>query len=188
MMVKAAAVGIMGLGFEGIADCQPKFLTELLNSSPRGVVENSKYMTMSSAWLAIIGDSDLKSLPIIPSNIPVTNPTMGQPSLDLNSVSLQEELDSVYSEFSRQLGRGIIVASINMFERQNTCDALNLIDNYLERMYSKLDSFMFFSPYGGLEGGSRSRYGIYISTVQRPQEDQTIKLEEIMPLILELKH
>ncbi|MGC8557416.1 MAG: hypothetical protein ACP5NC_00265 [Nitrososphaeria archaeon] len=186
MMVRAAAVGIMGLGFEGIADCQPRFLSMLLNSSPRGVVENSKYMTMESAWRVILGDGDLKSMSIIPSNIPITNPTMGQPSLDLNSVSLQEELNAVYREFSRQLGRGIIAASINTFERHSTCDALNLIDSYLESMYTKLDSFMFFSPYGGLEGGSRSRYGIYISTVQRPQEDQTIKLEEIMPLMLEL--
>ncbi len=187
--MKVAAVGIMGLGYDSFADCQPKFLNMLLNSVPRGVVENSDSQTPKSAWLRILGNigpDEMKKLSLIPSNIPVTEPTMGYPSLDIGKISLREELEAIYGEFSKLLGRGKVVASINLYEREEGCESLKLVDEYLERMYSDLDSFMFFSPYGEREGNGRSRYGIYMSTLQRPHEDQTIKLEEIMPLILDL--
>lgn len=187
--MRAAAVGIMGLGYEDIADCQPKFLNQLLNSAPRGVVENSDYQTPKSAWLKILGGmgiTDMQRMLLIPSNIPLTNPTTGYPSIDVEKATLKEELEAVFAEFKRLLGRGTFLASINLYEKERSCEGLNLVDEYLEKIYSYLDSFMFFSPYGGQEGTERSRYGIYMSTLQRPFEDQTIKLEEIMPLILNL--
>ncbi|MGC8661143.1 MAG: hypothetical protein ACP5TZ_01395 [Nitrososphaeria archaeon] len=187
--MRAAVVGIMGLGYDDLADCQPKFLTHLLNSVPRGVVENSDSQTPKSAWLKILGGmgaADMQGRSLIPSNIPLTNPTMGYPSIDVGKVTLKEELEAVFAEFKRLLGRGTFVASINLYENDGSCEGLNLVDEYLEKIYSYLDSFMFFSPYGGQEGTGRSRYGIYMSTLERPFEDQTIKLEEIMPLIQNL--
>jgi len=187
--MKVAAVGIIGLGYGSFADCEPKFLNLLLNSAPRGVVENSENQTPKSAWLKILGNigpEEMKKLSIIPSNIPITEPTMGYPSLEIERITLREELEAVYSEFSKLIGRGKVVASINLYEREESCESLKLVDEYLERMYMDLDSFMFFSPYGEREGNGRNKYGIYISTLPRPQEDQTIKLEEIMPLILDL--
>ncbi len=189
--MKAAAVGIMGLGYDSLADCQPKFLNLLLNSVPRGVVENSDNQTQKSAWLKILGNmgaAEMQKQSLIPSNIPLTNPTMGHPSLDIERITLKEELEAIYGEFKKLLGRGTIVISINLYEMDVGCEGLNLVDEYLERMYSALDSFMFFSPYGDMENKERSKYGIYMSTLQRPFEDQTIKLEQIMPLILDLKN
>ncbi|MCL4344430.1 MAG: hypothetical protein JRN26_05435 [Nitrososphaerota archaeon] len=187
--MRAAAVGIMGLGYEGLADCQPKFLNHLLNSVARGVVENSDYQTPKSAWLKILGDmsiADMQKRSLIPSNIPLTTPTAGYPSLDIEKMTLKEELEAVFDKFKMMLGRGTFVASINLYENDRSCEGLNLVDNYLEKMRSVLDSFIFFSPYGGQDGAVKSRYGIYLSTLQRPFEDQTIKLEQIMPLVLNL--
>ncbi|MEM3261799.1 MAG: hypothetical protein QXW72_05395 [Conexivisphaerales archaeon] len=184
-------MGIMGLGYEHLADCQPKFLNNLLNSVPRGVIENSDHQTPKSAWLTVLGNmriGDMQKQSLIPSNIPLANPTIGYPSLDVEKTTLKGELEAVSDEFKRMLGRGTIVMSINLYEIDGSCTGLNLIDKYLEEMHSALDSFLFFSPYGGQQGTGKGKYGIYMSTLQRPYEDQTIKLEQLMPLILNLGH
>ncbi len=192
--MKAAAIGINGLSFSAIADCNPIFLTNLFGSSPRGVIENRSYYEPAKAWKVILRDmsfEELASKGVVLSNIPLLNPTYGKPSLDIAKVGLTEELDLMIKTINDYADKYIVVYSINTYEREigknrEPCEVLKVLDRFLQKAFENLDSYMFFSPYGFYEK-KYEPFGIYLSSVPRPEEEETIKLEQLLDLIFMLK-
>lgn len=186
--MKAIALGINGFGYSVLADCRAPFINSLFMSFPRGVVENRERLEPGEAWSAIAGKLEGRA---ILANIPTSDPTSGVVSLPRGILDVRAEMEALLRAFSG-MGEGIMVASVNSYENVmrsdwgSRCAAASTIDSYLRKFYEASDSFMFFSPFGEIIEGGRDVYGIYISTVPRPREDDTIKLEELPDLMLML--
>ncbi|MGC9208980.1 MAG: hypothetical protein ACP5GH_03900 [Nitrososphaeria archaeon] len=188
--MRAATVGINGLSFSALADCSPQFLSYLFNASPRGVVENRESFAPNEVWKMILDDNTFEQLlsqKILLSNIPLTSPTYGRPSLNMQLISLQNELEAMIETIKTYADKYVVVFSVNAYERdlrnkKDPCELMSLLDGYLRKAYELLDSYMFFSPYGFYENRYEP-YGLYLSTVPRPSEDETIKLSQILDLI-----
>lgn len=59
----------------------------------------------------------------------------------------------------------------------------------LRKIVNAVDEFILFSPFGEPKSGNENDhedYGIYLGTVQRPSEHDTVKLPEIGYLFLKL--
>jgi hypothetical protein len=192
--MKAAAISINGLSYSSFADCNPKFLLNLFSSTYRGVVENRDSFEPLKVWKLILKNAtfeQLLSMGVLISNIPITNPTYGRPSTDMFKVSLREELELMLSTINDYSDKYIVLFSINAYERdlknkKNVCEELSLVDNYLKAAFEAVNNYMFFSPYG-FNGTSYEPYGIYISSIPRPSEEETIKLDQILDIVLSLK-
>ena len=192
--MRAAAVSISGLSYSSFADCNPKFLFNLFSSTYRGVVENREFFEPLNAWKIILRSApfeDLLSKGIHLSNIPLSNPTYGRPSTDMYKISLKEELELLLKTVNDYSDKYVVLFSVNTYERdlknkKNVCEGLQLIDAYLKAVFETVDSYMFFSPYG-FNGTNYEPYGIYLSSMPRPSEEETIKLDQILDLVLSLK-
>ncbi|MFP3213979.1 MAG: hypothetical protein RXO71_01255 [Nitrososphaeria archaeon] len=192
--MKAAAISINGLSYSSFADCNPKFLLNLFSSTYRGVVENRDSFEPLKVWKLILKNATFEQLlsrGVLFSNIPITNPTYGRPSTDMFKVSLREELELMLSTINDYSDKYIVLFSINAYERdlknkKNVCEELSLVDNYLKAAFEAVNNYMFFSPYG-FNGTSYEPYGIYISSIPRPSEEETIKLDQILDIVLSLK-
>lgn len=192
--MKSAAVSINGLSYSAFADCSPRFLYNLFSSTYRGVVENREFFEPSKVWKVILKNLSFEALiskGIQLSNIPILNPTYGRPSTDMFKISLKEELELLLKTVSDFSDKYVVLFSVNAFERdlknkKNQCEELQLIDNYLRAVFESVDSYVFFSPYG-FNGSSYEPYGIYLSSVPRPYEEETIKLDQILDIVLSLK-
>jgi len=192
--MKAAAISINGLSYSSFADCNPKFLLNLFSSTYRGVVENRDSFEPLKVWKLILKNATFEQLlsrGVLFSNIPITNPTYGRPSTDMFKVSLREELELMLSTINDYSDKYIVLFSINAYERdlknkKNVCEELSLVDNYLKAVFEAVNNYMFFSPYG-FNGTSYEPYGIYISSIPRPSEEETIKLDQILDIVLSLK-
>jgi len=192
--MKAAAISINGLSYSSFADCNPKFLLNLFSFTYRGVVENRDSFEPLKVWKLILKNATFEQLlsrGVLFSNIPITNPTYGRPSTDMFKVSLREELELMLSTINDYSDKYIVLFSINAYERdlknkKNVCEELSLVDNYLKAAFEAVNNYMFFSPYG-FNGTSYEPYGIYISSIPRPSEEETIKLDQILDIVLSLK-
>ena len=192
--MKAVAVSINGLSYSSFADCNPRFLFNLFSSTYRGVVENREFFEPLKVWKTILKNAtfeELISRGIQLSNIPLSNPTYGRPSTDMFKTSLKEELDLLLKTVNDYSDKYVVLFSVNAYERdlknkKNACESLELLDSYLRSVLEAVDSFAFFSPYG-FNGSSYEPYGIYLSSVPRPNEEETIKLDQILDIVLSLK-
>jgi hypothetical protein len=192
--MKAAAVSINGLSYSSFADCSPKFLFNLFSSTYRGVVENRDFSEPFNVWKLILKNASFEQLlsrGIHLSNIPLSNPTYGRPSTDMFKINLKEELELLLDTINDYSDKYVVLFSVNAYERdlknkKNACEELSLIDEYLKAVFEKVDSYVFFSPYG-FNGTSYEPYGIYLSSIPRPSEEETIKLDQILDIVLSLK-
>jgi len=192
--MRAVAVSISGLSYSSFADCNPRFLLNLFSSTYRGVVENREFFEPIKVWQIILRRTpfeDLLSKGIQLSNIPLSNPTYGRPSTDMFKISLKEELELLLKAVNDYSDKYVVLFSVNAYERdlknkKNACEGLRLIDSYLEAVFEIVDNYAFFSPYG-FDGTKYEPYGVYISSMPRPSEEETIKLDQILDIVLSLK-
>ncbi len=186
--MKAIALGINGFGYSVFADCSVPFMNSLFMSFPRGVVENRERLDAKSAWEVITEGLEGK---VTLANIPVAEITAGVVSLPASISEPELEMGEILKAFSK-VNEGIMLASVNSYDNiirsgaGDRCAAAGTIDAYVRKLYELSDSFMLFSPFGEVLEGKRDVYGIYISTVPRPREDETVKLHELPGLIMML--
>jgi hypothetical protein len=211
MTKRAALLGIDGLSYSSFMKCSPRFIMALFNSTFRGVIKNDRLKDSTvSSWLEIltmenqeprISLEEVPPLPLIQAtgaeavNIPITNPTYGVVSLDFEKVDYFEEIQAVKDAVLRVLKAGKpVVASITAIDRvvkdgkgdDVKCKVYAKLDEAVKEIVNVADNFILFSPYGELKGNGREPYGVYIASVPRPHEHETVSLVEIGKLFLDL--
>jgi hypothetical protein len=204
--MKPILLGIDSLSYSSFLKCNPRVLGTLFGSTYRGVVVNKDSKKPFAAWAKVLGMkeipqsflNDLKpeSIPLIeqtkaiPVNIPITNPSMGEVSFSITEADLDEELKAVGDAILENAKNRPVIASIISFEvmlsKSEKCGLYSKIDSFLGKVLSKADEFILFSPYGEPKGGSVEDYGIFLASVPRPSEHETVKLEEIGSLFNKL--
>ncbi|MUN29347.1 hypothetical protein [Sulfuracidifex metallicus] len=204
--MKPILLGIDSLSYSSFLKCNPRVLGTLFGSTYRGVVVNKDSKKPFAAWAKVLGMkeipqsflNDLKpeSIPLIeqtkaiPINIPITNPSMGEVSFSITEADLDEELKAVGDAILENAKNRPVIASITSFEvmlsKSEKCGLYSKIDSFLGKVLSKADDFILFSPYGEPKGGSVEDYGIFLASVPRPSEHETVKLEEIGSLFNKL--
>jgi hypothetical protein len=184
--------------------CNPRFLLALFSSTFRGVVLNKKPQHPASSWMSVLemqevkGDSFFKDVETpkliketnaVAINIPITNPTYGEVSFEYNdSVSPQEEISKVAEAILEELESRPVIASITVLDRmlhkskENKCELYKQVDDAIRKIVNKADDFVLFSPFGEPTSDrpkEHEDYGVYLSTMPRPNEHETVKLYEI---------
>ncbi|AEB95330.1 MAG: hypothetical protein QXR57_04265 [Metallosphaera sp.] len=206
--MKALLLGVDGLSYSSFMKCNPRFLLTLFSSSFRGVVVNKRPQNQVSSWLSVL---EMKNVPpnevyvpkeltliketgAIPINIPITNPTYGRISLKIGEINLQEEVSKVTEVILSSLKEGPVIAAITgldfaLHNGVDKCQAYSTIDAAVRKLVNAVDEVILFSPYGepkSSKEGDHEDYGVYLGTVQRPAEHETVKLPEIGYLFLKL--
>lgn len=191
--------------------CNPRFLLMLFSSTFRGVVLNNNLnYHPTPAWLSVLQMDYVKTdqfLTAIPDlklakmtdavliNIPVTNPTYGVVKLPYDSsISVEEELGKVKEAVFEYIDEYPVIASVNAIDRLllndgkvNKCEIYKAVDNFVKEIINKVEDFILFSPYGEpKENKLREQYGIFLASIPRPNEHETVKLPEIGQLFLRL--
>ncbi|QKR00415.1 hypothetical protein GWK48_08555 [Metallosphaera tengchongensis] len=207
--MKALLIGVDGLSYSSFMKCNPRFLLTLFSSTFRGVVLNRRPQYPSSSWLSIlemrevqpstfdVSPEDLtliKETKAVPVNLPISNPTFGEVSLKYGEVSLQDELDKVTETILSAVEKRPVIAGITgldalLHRGGDKCQAYSIVDNALRKLVNAVDDFIIFSPFGEPKSASETDhedYGIYLSTVPRPSDHETVKLPEIGYLFLKL--
>ena len=197
--MKALLIGLDGLSYTSFMKCNPRFLMSLFGSTFRGVVVNRRPQTHESSWLSVLGmDYSGKPNEGVPElakatgatlvNVPISDPTTGIVSLKIHEVRLEDELNQVTEAVLESLNRGPVIAGIVGLDVElhrgslDKCKAYSMVDSALRKMVNAADEFIVFSPFGEPKAPSESEheeYGIYLSTVPRPSEHETVKLPEI---------
>ncbi len=202
--MKPLLLGIDGLSYTSFMKCNPRFLLALFSSTFRGVVLNKKPQHPASSWMSVLemqeikGEDFYKDVEVpkliketnaVAINIPITNPTYGAVSLEYSdSVSPQAEISKVTEAILEELESRPVIASITALDRilhkskENKCELYKQVDDAIKKLVNKADDFILFSPYGEPTSENpweHEDYGIYLSTVPRPNEHDTVKLYEI---------
>ncbi|MCH1772257.1 MULTISPECIES: hypothetical protein [Metallosphaera] len=207
--MKALLLGVDGLSYTSFMKCNPRFLLTLFSSTFRGVVVNRRPQHPASSWLSVL---EMKEVPLtgftsisakpslvqetgsIPINLPISNPTYGELSLKYGELSLQEEINKVTEGILNSLDDGPVIAGVSgldvlLHRGGDKCQAYSAVDSMLRKLVNAVDEFILFSPFGEPKSGNENDhedYGIYLGTVQRPSEHDTVKLPEIGYLFLKL--
>ncbi|BAK54739.1 hypothetical protein [Sulfurisphaera tokodaii] len=209
--MKPILLGIPGLSYSSFMKCNPRFLMMLFSSTFRGVVVNKELnYHPTPAWLSILQmeyvktDQFLTNVPELKLakltnsvliNIPITNPTYGEVNLPYNnSLSTSEEIEKVKKAIFEYIDDYPVIVSVNAIDRillndgkESKCEIYKIIDGFVKEVINKVEDFILFSPYGEpKENGIREQYGIYLASVPRPNEHDTVKLPEIGKLFLGL--
>lgn len=199
-------LGIDGLSYSSFMKCNPRTLFTLFSSTYRGVVLNKKPQFPYSSWLSVLEMKEMREinnfLPnieqeprliretnAIPINIPITNPTYGNVRIPYNdSISVEQEINEVLSSILEFIEKRPVIASITAIDRflhknsSDKCKIYSLIDNAVRKIVSKVDDFIIFSAYGepkSEEEGNHEEYGVFLATIPRPSEHDTVKISEI---------
>ena len=182
----------------------------LFNSTFRGVVANKDLnYHPAPSWLSVLQMEcekiegfltqvpELKLVEMTSSvaiNIPITNPTYGEVSLPYDtSVTVEEEIKKVKETILQYIDSKPVIASVNSIDRfltqngKDKCEIYRAVDELVKDIILKVDDFIVFSPYGEpTEDGKREQYGVYLASVPRPHEHETVKLAEIGKLFLNM--
>lgn len=196
--VKALMLGIDSLTYKYFMKCNARNLLTLLDTTFRGVTENTTVQNPPSAWLTVLTGKEtrvqgfLTSVPEVPLltetsatviNIPLTNPTYGKPSFPMDvTVSAEEEINAVRDAILEALESGPVIAAITALERISKSDVCSLyaaIDAAVRKVVLEADEFILFSPYGPKSQEGYDPYGVYLASRPRPNEHETVKLWEI---------
>ena len=202
--MKPLLLGIDGLSYSSFMKCNPRTLMMLFSSTFRGVVANkTKNKHPTPAWLSILEMSDdipdtgfLTSLPdlkllkitkAVAINIPITNPTYGEVKLPYDkTISVKEEINKVKEAIFENIEDSPVIASVTAIDRilstngsVDKCEIYKEIDNFVREVVNKVQDFIIFSIYGEPKGDKHEDYGVYLSTVPRPNEHDTVKLPEL---------
>jgi hypothetical protein len=210
MSKRAILLGIDGLSYSSFMKCSPRFLMALFNSTFRGVVKNDRLKDRTAAsWLEILTMdtqnpteflSSPPPLPLIEAtradaiNIPITNPTYGVLSLDLKNVDYFDEISKVKEAALRSLSIGRpVIASITSIDRALSagmedikCKLYAEVDRAVKELLNVAEDFIVFSPYGEIRPNGREPYGVFLASVPRPHEHDTVSLVQIGRLFLDL--
>ncbi|MFP3228779.1 MAG: MFS transporter [Nitrososphaeria archaeon] len=181
-MRRGAVISVPGLGYTSMARCSPRFLMELFNYSPRGVMHFPPPRTPEEAWRRTFGGLG-RSLGRLGVEIVAINPPGGSPR------GLAAELAEVERGIMGALGRSLPIASVNSIAYSAAppaCDEVGLVDGFLSRIFRSLDEYMIISPFGDRVGDDFEEYGIYLSSVERPGHEDVIAPEQIPDLVAEL--
>ncbi len=180
-MRSGAVISMPGIGYASMADCEPRFLTELFNYSPRGVIRFPSPRTPEEAWRRTFGGlrSPLRGVEVRMINAPGEGPPR----------DLRDELDLVGRGLEEALGKALPIASINYAAYKGSrasCEEVAAIDRFLAGIFGRLDEYMILSPFGDPVDGDFEEYGIYISSVERPSHEDVIAPEQVPLLVAEL--
>lgn len=208
--MKPILLGIPGLSYSSFMKCNPRFLLMLFSSTFRGVVANKDLnYHPAPSWLSVLQMDyiktdtflqtpiDLKLASMIQAvlvNIPITNPTYGEVSLPYDSsISVDEEIKEVKNAVLHHIEKSPVIASINAIDRlllqdgKDKCEIYKAVDGFIKDIISKVDDFILFSPYGEpSKDGKREPYGIFLASVPRPNEHDTVKLPQIGELFINI--
>ena len=208
--VKPILLGIPGLSYSSFMKCNPRFLFMLFSSTFRGVVANKELnYHPAPSWLSVLQMDyqkietfltqvpELKLVEMTDSvliNIPITNPTYGEVRLPYDtSVSVEEEIKDVEGAILQYVEKKPVIASINSIDRfllqngKDKCEIYKAVDGLVKNVINKVDDFIIFSPYGEpTKDGKREEYGVFLASVPRPNEHETVKLPEIGKLFLNI--
>ena len=199
-------LGIDGLGYGGFMECETPTLLSLVNSMERGVVENHAPQFENIAWSTILmmSGSDpsssalMKLTKAIAVNLPVTDPTYGIYSIRLDeSTTPEDEVNQVMNAVMNASRSKPVIASITAIERllhkkpSMKCAIYSIIDGGIRRLLSNgdLGHVIIFSPFGEPQSekeGDHYDYGVYLSTMPRPRHHDTVNVDEIGSLFLEM--
>ncbi|AOL17030.1 hypothetical protein BFU36_10280 [Sulfolobus sp. A20] len=204
-------LGIDGLSYTSFMKCNPKTLFTLFSSTYRGVVVNRKPQFPHSSWMRVLGMYEnnnsfltkvneipplIKETNAVPINIPISNPTYGVVSLPYNSeISAEEEINNILPKVLESIEKSPVIASITVIDRMlhkdvsKKCDVYKIIDDAVRKIVNKVDDFIIFSVYGepkGYDEGNHEEHGVFLATIPRPSEHDTVKLNEIGELFKSL--
>ena len=202
--MKPLLLGIDGLSYSSFMKCNPRTLLMLFSSTFRGVVANkNKNNHPTPAWLSILEMTDdinesgfLSSLPdlklikitkAVAINIPITNPTYGEVKLPYDkTVPIKDELNKVKEAIFENIDENPVIADVTALDRflvnngsVDKCEIYKEIDGFVKEIINRVQDFIIFSPYGEPKDGKHEDYGVYLSTVPRPNEHDTVKLPEL---------
>lgn len=203
--MKPLLLGIDGLSYSSFMKCNPRYLLALFSSTFRGVVVNRSPQHPASSWMSILqmqdvkGNEFYKSLEETPLliketnavaiNLPITNPTYGEVNLPYgDGLSAKDEISKVVEAVLDELEDRPVIASITALDRllhinkENRCEIYKELDDAVKKLVNKADEFIVFSPYGEPKSSNlcdHEDYGVYLSTVPRPNEHDVVKLPEI---------
>lgn len=212
--MKPLLLGIPGLSYSSFMKCNPRFLLMLFSSTFRGVVLNKDFnYHPTPSWLSVLQMDYIKTdnfLTVVPElklekmtnsvliNIPISNPTYGEVKLPYDSsISAEQEIKEVKEAIFEYIDDRPVVASLNAIDRilmtdgkESKCEIYKAVDTFVKEVINKVEEFILFSPYGEPKAnGIREQYGIYLASVPRPNEHETVKLPEIGQLFANIaKH
>ncbi|MGC9116185.1 MAG: hypothetical protein ACP5ID_01015 [Conexivisphaera sp.] len=179
-MRRGAVISVPGLGYTSMARCSPRFLMQLFNYSPRGVIQFSPPRSPEEAWRRTFGGLD-RALGRLRIQVVAINQPSG------TAPELAEELARVERGVSEALGKALPVASINALAyRAAACSDVAAVDGTLAKIFGSLDEYMIISPFGDRQDGDFEEYGIYLSSVERPGHEEVIYPEQVPDLVAEL--
>jgi hypothetical protein len=203
--MKPLLLGVDGLSYSSFMKCNPRFLLTLFSSAFRGVVVNRKPQHPASSWMSVLEMRDIsgnsfyikveekptliKETNAVAINLPITNPTYGELGFPYDSnLTAKDEIDKVIEAILDSLEEQPVIADITAIDRlvrvnpQAKCEIYKEVDDGLRKLLRKVDDFILFSPYGEPKSDKmcdHEDYGVYLSTVPRPNEHDTVKLPEI---------
>jgi len=208
--LKPILLGLPGLSYSSFMKCNPRFLFMLFSSTFRGVVANKELnYHPAPSWLSILQmeyqkiENFLTQVPQLKLvkmrdsvliNIPITNPTYGEVRLPYNtSIPVEEEIKEVKETIFQYIDKKPVIASVNSIDRfllkngKDKCEIYKAVDGLVKDIVNKVDNFIIFSPYGEpTNDGKREEYGVFLASIPRPHEHETVKLPEIGRLFLNL--
>lgn len=204
MSRRVVLIGVDALSYSSFMKCYPRYLMALFNSAFRGVVKNARLKdSVAGSWLEVLTMRDQEptgfltkldeELEVVKEtgatliNIPVTNPTYGILSLDYENTDFLEEIKKVREATMNALEpRRPVIVAISAIDRalkkgkeDIKCKLYAEIDKLVKDVVNEVDDFIVFSPFGELKGNEHEMYGVYISTIPRPHEHETVALKEI---------
>jgi hypothetical protein len=131
----------------------------------------------------------IKETNAVAINLPITNPTYGEVNLPYgDGLSAKDEINRVIEAVLDELEDRPVIASITAIDRllhvnkNGKCEIYKEVDDAVKKLVNKADDFVIFSPYGEPKSDKlcdHEDYGVYLSTVPRPNEHDVIKLPEI---------
>jgi hypothetical protein len=211
-VAKAALIGVLGLSYSSFLKCHPENLLKLFNTVNRGVVENPKPQYPASSWMSVMEIAEMRgrgfythfgtprlilesSAAVV--NLPITNPSYGSYSIPYDlSVHYEDEVREVVENVLKEVERRPVIASISAIDRflhyrpDIRCEIYKAVDVGIGEILEALKDFVLFSPYGEPMGeeGFHESHGVYLSTMPRPRERDTVKLRDLGLLFLSMLH
>ncbi len=209
MSKRTVLIGIDALSYSSFMKCYPRYMMALFNSTFRGVVKNVKLKdSVTGSWLEVLTMREQEPIGFLSKvndeldvvretkatllNIPITNPTYGDLSLDYEGTDFFEEVKKVKEATMNalELNRPVIVAvtaidrALSKGREDIKCKLYAEVDKFIKDVVNQVDDFIIFSPFGELKGKEHEMYGVYISTIPRPHEHETVALREIGELFV----